>query len=60
MFKKINNVYLDTVIVGSGLSALNFVETYSKIKKVDVISPIDNLEITNKKYQNRTITSSNV
>ena len=50
MFKKINNVYLDTVIVGSGLSALNFVETYSKNKKkVDVISPIDNLEITNKK-----------
>ena len=50
MFKKINNVYLDTVIVGSGLSALNFVDTYSKNKKkVDVISPIDNLEIRNKK-----------
>ena len=50
MLKKENNVYLDTVIVGSGLSALNFVDTYSKNKKkVDVISPIDNYKISNNK-----------
>ena len=35
-----NNKYLDTVIIGSGLSALNFIDTYSKKnKKIDVISP---------------------
>ena len=35
MQKKKSNEYLDTVIVGSGLSALNFIDTYSKKKKVD-------------------------
>ena len=33
MQKKQSNEYLDTVIIGSGLSALNFIETYSKKKK---------------------------
>ena len=28
-----NFVKLDTVVVGSGLSALNFIDTYSKKKK---------------------------
>ena len=50
MVSKINNVHLDTVIVGSGLSALNFIDTYSKNKKkVDVISPIDNFKLSDKK-----------
>ena len=32
--------YLDTVIIGSGLSALYFIDTFSKKKKkIDVISP---------------------
>ena len=50
MVKKNNNVYLDTVIVGSGLSALNFIDTYSKNKKkINVISPVDNIQIPSKK-----------
>ena len=40
MQKKQSNEYLDTVIIGSGLSSLNFIDTYSKKKKkIDVISP---------------------
>ena len=46
MVKKNNNVYLDTIIVGSGLSSLNFIDTYSvNKKKIDVISPNANLKI---------------
>ena len=39
MLKNNNNEYLDTVIIGSGLSALNFIDEYAKKKKIDVISP---------------------
>ena len=50
MVKKNNNVYLDTVIVGSGLSALNFIDTYSKNKKkINVISPAEDIKIANEK-----------
>ena len=45
MQKKQSNEYLDTVIIGSGLSALNFIETYSKKKKIDVISPNFNFRL---------------
>ena len=46
MVKKNNNVYLDTIIVGSGLSSLNFIDTYSvNKKKIDVISPNANIKI---------------
>jgi len=40
-----NFVELDTVVVGSGLSALNFIDTYSKKKKIDVISPNFNKDV---------------
>ncbi len=44
-----NNKYFDTVIIGSGLSALNFIDTYSKKnKKVDVISPNFNTRLDTK------------
>ena len=46
MQKKQSNEYLDTVIIGSGLSALNFIETYSKKKKIDVISPNFNFKLS--------------
>ena len=47
MVKKNSNVYLDTVIVGSGLSSLNFIDTYSaKKKKINVISPDVDLKIS--------------
>ena len=47
MQKKKSNEYLDTVIVGSGLSALNFIDTYSKKKKkIDVISPNFNFQLS--------------
>ena len=46
MQKKQSNEYLDTVIIGSGLSALNFIETYSKKKKIDVISPNFNFRLS--------------
>lgn len=50
MVKTIDNEYLDTVIVGSGLSALNFIDTFTKNKKyVDVISPVEDLHILKKK-----------
>ena len=38
--------YLDTVIIGSGLSALNFIDTFSKKKKIDVISPNFNFNLS--------------
>ena len=50
---------LDLVVVGSGLSSLNFIDTYlKKKKKVDVISPDfkDNLEFK-KKYQTEPLPS---
>ena len=46
MQKKQSNEYLDTVIIGSGLSALNFIEIYSKKKKIDVISPNFNFKLS--------------
>ena len=46
MQKKQSNEYLDTVIIGSGLSALNFIETYSKKKKINVISPNFNFKLS--------------
>ena len=61
MVKTIDNEYLDTVIVGSGLSALNFIDTFTKNKKyVDVISPVEDLHILKKKkHKSRSITTSN-
>ncbi len=47
MQRKQTNEYLDTVIIGSGLSALNFIDTYSKKKKkIDVISPNFNFRLS--------------
>ena len=47
MQRKQTNKYLDTVIIGSGLSALNFIDTYSKRKKkIDVISPNFNFRLS--------------
>ena len=45
-----NFVELDTVVVGSGLSALNFIDTYSK--KIDVISPNFNKDVLKAKNHN--------
>lgn len=47
-----NFVKLDTVVVGSGLSALNFIDTYSKKKKIDVISPNFNKDVLKAKNHN--------
>ena len=71
MQRKQTNEYLDTVIIGSGLSALNFIDTYSKKKKkIDVISPNFNFRLSkinkkeikflpsqmkNKKFKQKTI-----
>ena len=47
MQRKQTNKYLDTVIIGSGLSALNCIDTYSKRKKkIDVISPNFNFRLS--------------
>ena len=53
MAKKKNIVHLDTVVVGSGLSSLNFIDTYStNKKKINVISPNIDLKISRKfKYK---------
>lgn len=48
MFKSKDYVHLNTVIIGSGLSALNFIDTFSKKKKkVDVISPNFEFKLSN-------------
>ena len=52
MFKEKNNKYLDTVIIGSGLSALNFIDEFSKKeKKIHVISPNFNEKLFDNKYE---------
>ena len=52
MQRKQTNKYLDTVIIGSGLSALNFIDTYSKRKKkIDVISPNFNFRLSKTKKE---------
>jgi len=51
MQKKKSEEYLDTVIIGSGLSALNFIETYSKKKKINVISPNFNFKLSDSEIE---------